>query len=55
MKCLVLVVEGERGIHLGEIKNFMSKLYVGGAGDLLGQLLRGGHLSINDVCHFLNL
>ena len=23
-----------------------------GGGDLLGQLPRGGHLSINDVCHF---
>ena len=26
----------------------------GGGGDLLGQLLRGGHLSINNVCHFWN-
>ena len=26
-----------------------------GSGDLLGQLPRGGHLSINDVCHFLNI
>ena len=25
-----------------------------GGGDLLGQLPRGGHLSINDVCHFWN-
>ena len=26
----------------------------GGGGDVLGQLPRGGHLSINDVCHFWN-
>ena len=26
-----------------------------GGGNLLGQLPRGGHLSINDVCHFWNL
>ena len=25
-----------------------------GAGDLLGSLPRGGHLSINDFCHFWN-
>ena len=30
---------------------FASKLLPGG-GDLLGQFPRGGHLSINDVCHF---
>ena len=31
---------------------FLHPSFCLGGGDLLGQLPRGGHLSINDVCHF---
>ena len=40
--------------HLPPPWGFCIQAFARGGGDLLGQLPRGGHLSINDVCHISN-
>ena len=40
--------------HFSPPLGFCIQDFSRGGGDLLGQLLTGGHLSVNDVCHFWN-